>query len=144
MSNLYNLYSDLLFFLFHRSSYIYGDGQAVPRIIKFLKQIDVDKEIQKGFVFPPMPESISKDIDHILETQSALAVDMGGTHLRVAIVSNEVYMFVSLFVCLFICSELLMLESLSQDIDLILETQSALAVNMGGTHLRFAIVSIEV
>lgn len=72
------------------SSFIYGDGHALPRILKFLKSINLQGEIQKKFVFPPMPESPSRDIDHILETQSALAVDLGGTHLRVAVVSSEV------------------------------------------------------
>ncbi|XP_033098876.1 bifunctional UDP-N-acetylglucosamine 2-epimerase/N-acetylmannosamine kinase-like isoform X2 [Anneissia japonica] len=70
-------------------SYIYGDGQAVPRIVKFLKAMSLKDEIQKSFVFPPMPDSKSMDIDHILEIQSALAVDLGGTHLRVAIVTNS-------------------------------------------------------
>lgn len=37
-----------------------------------------------------MKENISQDIDHILETLSALAVDLGGTNLRVAIVSMKV------------------------------------------------------
>lgn len=69
-------------------SFIYGDGHALPRIMKFLNSINLEGEIQKKFVFPPMPESPSKDIDHILETQSALAVDLGGTHLRVAVVSS--------------------------------------------------------
>lgn len=68
-------------------SYIYGDGHAVPRIIKFIKTIKHEDKIQKQFIFPPMPESVSIDIDHILETQSALAVDMGGTQLRVAVVA---------------------------------------------------------
>ncbi|XP_071792894.1 bifunctional UDP-N-acetylglucosamine 2-epimerase/N-acetylmannosamine kinase-like isoform X2 [Asterias amurensis] len=70
-------------------SYIYGDGHAIPRIMKFLKSIDITCETQKSFVFPPMPASHSRDIDHILETQSALAVDLGGTHLRVALVDNH-------------------------------------------------------
>ena len=86
--NLLHLTVLLLHFIY--SSYIYGDGHAVPRIVKFLKEVNTTDEIQKTFVFPPMPESISKDIDHILETQSALAVDMGGTQLRVAIVSQHV------------------------------------------------------
>uniref|UniRef100_A0A8C4GHU3 Glucosamine (UDP-N-acetyl)-2-epimerase/N-acetylmannosamine kinase n=1 Tax=Dicentrarchus labrax TaxID=13489 RepID=A0A8C4GHU3_DICLA len=67
-------------------SKIYGDGNAVPRIIKFLRTIDLDEPLQKTFCFPPVKDSISQDIDHILETQSALAVDLGGTNLRVAIV----------------------------------------------------------
>uniref|UniRef100_A0A8C8DI77 Glucosamine (UDP-N-acetyl)-2-epimerase/N-acetylmannosamine kinase n=1 Tax=Oryzias sinensis TaxID=183150 RepID=A0A8C8DI77_9TELE len=67
-------------------SKIYGDGSAVPRILKFLRSIDLDEPLQKTFCFPPVKESISQDIDHILETQSALAVDLGGTNLRVAIV----------------------------------------------------------
>ncbi|XP_023991156.1 bifunctional UDP-N-acetylglucosamine 2-epimerase/N-acetylmannosamine kinase isoform X3 [Salvelinus sp. IW2-2015] len=69
-------------------SKIYGDGNAVPRIMKFLQTIDLDEPLQKTFCFPPVKEwDISQDIDHILETQSALAVDLGGTNLRVAIVS---------------------------------------------------------
>lgn len=67
-------------------SKIYGDGNAVPRILKFLRSIDLDKPLQKTFCFPPVKDSISQDIDHILETQSALSVDLGGTNLRVAIV----------------------------------------------------------
>lgn len=67
-------------------SKIYGDGSAVPRILKFLRAIDLDEPLQKTFCFPPVKESISQDIDHILETQTALAVDLGGTNLRVAIV----------------------------------------------------------
>ncbi|XP_029529515.1 bifunctional UDP-N-acetylglucosamine 2-epimerase/N-acetylmannosamine kinase-like isoform X1 [Oncorhynchus nerka] len=68
-------------------SKIYGDGNAVPRILKFLRTIDLDEPLQKTFCFPPVKEwDISQDIDHILETQSALAVDLGGTNLRVAIV----------------------------------------------------------
>ncbi|XP_041047385.1 bifunctional UDP-N-acetylglucosamine 2-epimerase/N-acetylmannosamine kinase isoform X2 [Carcharodon carcharias] len=70
-------------------SKIYGDGNAVPRILKFLKSIDMDEPLQKKFCFPPVKECISQDIDHILETQSALAVDLGGTNLRVAIVSMK-------------------------------------------------------
>ncbi|EMP25329.1 Bifunctional UDP-N-acetylglucosamine 2-epimerase/N-acetylmannosamine kinase [Chelonia mydas] len=70
-------------------SKIYGDGNAVPRILKFLKSIDLKKPLQKKFCFPPVKENISQDIDHILETQSALAVDLGGTNLRVAIVSMK-------------------------------------------------------
>eukprot|EP00064_Thunnus_orientalis_P019180 superscaffoldBa00004681_g19294 len=67
-------------------SKIYGDGNAVPRILKFLRTIDLEEPLQKTFCFPPMKDSISQDIDHILEMQSALAVDLGGTNLRVAIV----------------------------------------------------------
>ncbi|KAG7485784.1 bifunctional UDP-N-acetylglucosamine 2-epimerase/N-acetylmannosamine kinase isoform X2 [Solea senegalensis] len=65
---------------------IYGDGNAVTRILKFLRTIDLDEPLQKTFCFPPVKDSFSQDIDHILETQSALAVDLGGTNLRVAIV----------------------------------------------------------
>ncbi|KAG7458946.1 hypothetical protein MATL_G00225960 [Megalops atlanticus] len=72
-------------------SKIYGDGNAVPRILKFLQSIDLDEPLQKTFRFPPVKECISQDIDHILETQSALAVDLGGTNLRVAIVSMKVH-----------------------------------------------------
>uniref|UniRef100_A0A674MF81 Glucosamine (UDP-N-acetyl)-2-epimerase/N-acetylmannosamine kinase n=1 Tax=Takifugu rubripes TaxID=31033 RepID=A0A674MF81_TAKRU len=67
-------------------SKIYGDGNAVPRILKFLSSIDLDEPLQKTFCFPPVKDPISQDIDHILETQSALAVDLGGTNLRVAII----------------------------------------------------------
>ncbi|XP_041641663.1 bifunctional UDP-N-acetylglucosamine 2-epimerase/N-acetylmannosamine kinase-like [Cheilinus undulatus] len=67
-------------------SNVYGDGSAVPRILKFLRTIDLDEPLQKTFCFPPVKESISQDIDHILETQTALAVDLGGTNLRVAII----------------------------------------------------------
>uniref|UniRef100_A0A8C8TTM0 Glucosamine (UDP-N-acetyl)-2-epimerase/N-acetylmannosamine kinase n=1 Tax=Peromyscus maniculatus bairdii TaxID=230844 RepID=A0A8C8TTM0_PERMB len=70
-------------------SKIYGDGNAVPRILKFLKSIDLQEPLQKQFCFPPVKENISQDIDHILETLSALAVDLGGTNLRVAIVSMK-------------------------------------------------------
>ncbi|KAM6036328.1 bifunctional UDP-N-acetylglucosamine 2-epimerase/N-acetylmannosamine kinase isoform 3-T5 [Theristicus caerulescens] len=70
-------------------SKIYGDGNAVPRILKFLKSIDLKEPLQKKFCFPPVKDNISQDIDHILETQSALAVDLGGTNLRVAIVSMK-------------------------------------------------------
>ncbi|XP_067850983.1 bifunctional UDP-N-acetylglucosamine 2-epimerase/N-acetylmannosamine kinase [Heptranchias perlo] len=70
-------------------SKIYGDGNAVPRILKFLKLIDMNEPLQKKFCFPPVKECISQDIDYILETQSALAVDLGGTNLRVAIVSMK-------------------------------------------------------
>ncbi|XP_051801832.1 bifunctional UDP-N-acetylglucosamine 2-epimerase/N-acetylmannosamine kinase-like [Acanthochromis polyacanthus] len=64
----------------------YGDGNTVPRILKFLRTIDLDEPLQKTFCFPPVKDPISQDIDHILETQSALAIDLGGTNLRVAIV----------------------------------------------------------
>ncbi|XP_014907094.1 bifunctional UDP-N-acetylglucosamine 2-epimerase/N-acetylmannosamine kinase isoform X2 [Poecilia latipinna] len=70
-------------------SKIYGDGNAVPRILKFLSSIDLDEPLQKTFCFPPVKDTISQDIDHILETQSALAVDLGGTNLRVAIVCMQ-------------------------------------------------------
>ncbi|XP_010023032.1 PREDICTED: bifunctional UDP-N-acetylglucosamine 2-epimerase/N-acetylmannosamine kinase isoform X2 [Nestor notabilis] len=70
-------------------SKIYGDGNAVPRILKFLKSINLKEPLQKKFCFPPVKDNISQDIDHILETQSALAVDLGGTNLRVAIVSMK-------------------------------------------------------
>ncbi|XP_041112570.1 bifunctional UDP-N-acetylglucosamine 2-epimerase/N-acetylmannosamine kinase isoform X2 [Polyodon spathula] len=70
-------------------SKIYGDGNAVPRILKFLKSIDLDEPMQKKFCFPPVKECFSQDIDHVLETQSALAVDLGGTNLRVAIISMK-------------------------------------------------------
>ncbi|XP_023389996.1 bifunctional UDP-N-acetylglucosamine 2-epimerase/N-acetylmannosamine kinase [Pteropus vampyrus] len=70
-------------------SKIYGDGNAVPRILKFLKSIDLQEPLQKKFCFPPVKENISQDIDHILETLSALAVDLGGTNLRVAIVGMK-------------------------------------------------------
>ncbi|XP_051982210.1 bifunctional UDP-N-acetylglucosamine 2-epimerase/N-acetylmannosamine kinase-like isoform X1 [Xyrauchen texanus] len=70
-------------------SKIYGDGNAVQRILKFLQTIDLSEPLQKKFCFPPVKECISQDIDHILETQSALAVDLGGTNLRVAIVSMK-------------------------------------------------------
>uniref|UniRef100_A0A671FCZ0 Glucosamine (UDP-N-acetyl)-2-epimerase/N-acetylmannosamine kinase n=1 Tax=Rhinolophus ferrumequinum TaxID=59479 RepID=A0A671FCZ0_RHIFE len=70
-------------------SKIYGDGNAVPRILKFLKSIDLQEPLQKKFCFPPVKENISQDIDHILETLSALAVDLGGTNLRVAIISMK-------------------------------------------------------
>ncbi|KAM9449468.1 bifunctional UDP-N-acetylglucosamine 2-epimerase/N-acetylmannosamine kinase isoform 2-T2 [Clarias gariepinus] len=69
-------------------SKIYGDGNAVPRILKFLQSIDLSEPVQKTFSFPPVPEdSVSQDIDHILETQSALGIDLGGTNLRVGIVT---------------------------------------------------------
>ncbi|XP_059192730.1 bifunctional UDP-N-acetylglucosamine 2-epimerase/N-acetylmannosamine kinase isoform X2 [Centropristis striata] len=67
-------------------SKIYGDGNAVPRILKFLRKICLNEPLQKTFCFPPVKDCISQDIDHILETQSALAVDLGGTNLRVAII----------------------------------------------------------
>ncbi|XP_028301038.1 bifunctional UDP-N-acetylglucosamine 2-epimerase/N-acetylmannosamine kinase isoform X3 [Gouania willdenowi] len=67
-------------------SKIYGDGNAVPRILKFLHSIDLNEPLQKTFCFPPVKDPISQDIDHILETQSALAIDLGGTNLRVAII----------------------------------------------------------
>ncbi|XP_052402468.1 bifunctional UDP-N-acetylglucosamine 2-epimerase/N-acetylmannosamine kinase-like isoform X3 [Carassius gibelio] len=70
-------------------SKIYGDGNAVQRILKFMQTIDLSEPLQKKFCFPPVKECISQDIDHILETQSALAVDLGGTNLRVAIVSMK-------------------------------------------------------
>ncbi|XP_062898637.1 bifunctional UDP-N-acetylglucosamine 2-epimerase/N-acetylmannosamine kinase isoform X1 [Mobula hypostoma] len=70
-------------------SKIYGDGNAVPRILRFLKTIDVTEPLQKKFCFPPVKECGSQDIDHILEIQSALAVDLGGTNLRVAIISMQ-------------------------------------------------------
>ncbi|KAJ8377847.1 hypothetical protein AAFF_G00250790 [Aldrovandia affinis] len=70
-------------------STIYGDGNAVPRILKFLKGVDLEEPLQKSFRFPPAKDCDSQDIDHILETQSALAVDLGGTNLRVAIVSMK-------------------------------------------------------
>ncbi|XP_078592793.1 bifunctional UDP-N-acetylglucosamine 2-epimerase/N-acetylmannosamine kinase-like [Branchiostoma floridae x Branchiostoma japonicum] len=73
------------------SSHIYGDGHACQRIMKFIHTIksDLDKPIQKAFIFPPMRDTVSQDIDHILEIQSALAVDLGGTNLRVAIVGQQ-------------------------------------------------------
>ncbi|KAB0389933.1 hypothetical protein E2I00_015917, partial [Balaenoptera physalus] len=74
---------------FGKHSKIYGDGNAVPRILKFLKSIDLQEPLQKKFCFPPVKDNISQDIDHILETLSALAVDLGGTNLRVAIVSMK-------------------------------------------------------
>lgn len=77
-------------FLFLTSSKIYGDGNAVLRILKFLRTIDLDEPLQKTFCFPPVKDTISQDIDHILETQSALAIDLGGTNLRVAIVCMRV------------------------------------------------------
>uniref|UniRef100_A0A671RGC6 Bifunctional UDP-N-acetylglucosamine 2-epimerase/N-acetylmannosamine kinase n=1 Tax=Sinocyclocheilus anshuiensis TaxID=1608454 RepID=A0A671RGC6_9TELE len=67
-------------------SKIYGDGNAVQRILKFMQSINLSEPLQKKFCFPAVKECISQDIDHILETQSALAVDLGGTNLRVAIV----------------------------------------------------------
>uniref|UniRef100_A0A8C6UH97 Glucosamine (UDP-N-acetyl)-2-epimerase/N-acetylmannosamine kinase n=1 Tax=Neogobius melanostomus TaxID=47308 RepID=A0A8C6UH97_9GOBI len=67
-------------------SKIYGDGNAVPRIMKFLLSVNLNKPLQKTFRFPIVKDCISQDIDHILETQSALAIDLGGTNLRVAIV----------------------------------------------------------
>ncbi|XP_029458501.1 bifunctional UDP-N-acetylglucosamine 2-epimerase/N-acetylmannosamine kinase isoform X3 [Rhinatrema bivittatum] len=70
-------------------SKIYGDGNSVPRIVKFLKSINLIEPLQKKFQFPPVKDSISQDIDHILETQSALAVDLGGTNLRIALVSMK-------------------------------------------------------
>ncbi|XP_043096869.1 bifunctional UDP-N-acetylglucosamine 2-epimerase/N-acetylmannosamine kinase isoform X2 [Puntigrus tetrazona] len=70
-------------------SKIYGDGNAVQRILKFMQSIDLSEPLQKKFCFPAVKECISQDIDHILETQSALAVDLGGTNLRVAIVSMK-------------------------------------------------------
>ncbi|XP_068070496.1 bifunctional UDP-N-acetylglucosamine 2-epimerase/N-acetylmannosamine kinase isoform X1 [Danio rerio] len=70
-------------------SKIYGDGNAVQRILKFLQTIDLSEPLQKKFCFPPVKECISQDIDHILETQSALSVDLGGTNLRVGIVSMK-------------------------------------------------------
>ncbi|XP_060920432.1 bifunctional UDP-N-acetylglucosamine 2-epimerase/N-acetylmannosamine kinase isoform X3 [Labrus mixtus] len=80
---------DLQFGKRYPCSKIYGDGNAVPRILKFLRTIDLDEPLQKTFCFPPVKESISQDIDHILETQTALAVDLGGTNLRVAIVCQR-------------------------------------------------------
>ncbi|KAJ8382336.1 hypothetical protein SKAU_G00031140 [Synaphobranchus kaupii] len=70
-------------------SKIYGDGNSVPRILKFLQSIDLDEPLQKTFRFPPVNDCFSQDIDHILESQSALAVDLGGTNLRVAIISMK-------------------------------------------------------
>ncbi|XP_016312519.1 bifunctional UDP-N-acetylglucosamine 2-epimerase/N-acetylmannosamine kinase-like isoform X1 [Sinocyclocheilus anshuiensis] len=72
-------------------SKIYGDGNAVQRILKFMQSINLSEPLQKKFCFPAVKECISQDIDHILETQSALAVDLGGTNLRVAIVCMKVY-----------------------------------------------------
>lgn len=83
------------------SSKIYGDGSAVPRILKFLHSIDLDEPLQKTFCFPIVRDCISQDIDHILETQSALAVDLGGTNLRVAIVCMRVSCFTRFIQILF-------------------------------------------
>uniref|UniRef100_A0A8C2G8Z1 Bifunctional UDP-N-acetylglucosamine 2-epimerase/N-acetylmannosamine kinase n=1 Tax=Cyprinus carpio TaxID=7962 RepID=A0A8C2G8Z1_CYPCA len=74
-------------------SKIYGDGNAVQRILKFMQTIDLSEPLQKKFCFPSVKECISQDIDHILETQSALAVDLGGTNLRVAIISMKAYSY---------------------------------------------------
>lgn len=82
---------------FPPSSKIYGDGNAVPRILKFLQSINLDEPLQKSFCFPAVKDCISQDIDHILETQSALAVDLGGTNLRVAIVSMVVRCYIYIF-----------------------------------------------
>lgn len=80
------------------SSKIYGDGNAVPRILKFLQSIDLSEPVQKTFSFPPVPEdSVSQDIDHILETQSALGIDLGGTNLRVGIVTMTVHTHTEIF-----------------------------------------------
>eukprot|EP00118_Oscarella_pearsei_P005167 m.23450 g.23450 ORF g.23450 m.23450 type:complete len:754 (+) comp28474_c0_seq2:110-2371(+) len=68
-------------------SHIYGDGHAVQRITTFLKAINMDDDVQKDFSFPPMPASSSVDIDHVLDVQAAVAVDLGGTNLRVAVVT---------------------------------------------------------
>lgn len=76
---------------------IYGDGSAVPRILKFLRTIDLDEPLQKTFCFPPVKDSFSQDIDYILETQSALSIDLGGTNLRVAIVCMKVRCSSSVF-----------------------------------------------
>ncbi|XP_041936994.1 bifunctional UDP-N-acetylglucosamine 2-epimerase/N-acetylmannosamine kinase isoform X2 [Alosa sapidissima] len=81
---------DLQFGKRYPCSKIYGDGNAVPRILKFLQSINLDEPLQKTFCFPTVKDCISQDIDHILETQSALAVDLGGTNLRVAIISMKV------------------------------------------------------
>lgn len=67
-------------------SHIYGDGHCIPRVLQFIREIKYKSDIQKEFNFPAMPASSSQDIDHILEIQSALAVDLGGTSLRVSIV----------------------------------------------------------
>ncbi|XP_076151619.1 bifunctional UDP-N-acetylglucosamine 2-epimerase/N-acetylmannosamine kinase isoform X2 [Alosa pseudoharengus] len=80
---------DLQFGKRYPCSKIYGDGNAVPRILKFLQSINLDEPLQKTFCFPTVKDCISQDIDHILETQSALAVDLGGTNLRVAIISMK-------------------------------------------------------
>ncbi|KAM9313956.1 bifunctional UDP-N-acetylglucosamine 2-epimerase/N-acetylmannosamine kinase-like [Pholidichthys leucotaenia] len=77
---------ELQFGIRYPCSKIYGDGNAVPRILKFLRTIDLDEPLQKTFCFPPVKDCLFKDIDHILETQSALVIDLGGTNLRVAIV----------------------------------------------------------
>ncbi|KAK0145371.1 Bifunctional UDP-N-acetylglucosamine 2-epimerase/N-acetylmannosamine kinase [Merluccius polli] len=53
---------------------------------RFLRNIKLDEPLQKSFCFPPVKGAFFQDIDHILETQSALAVDLGGTNLRIAIV----------------------------------------------------------
>ena len=68
-------------------SHIYGDGEAVRRIVDFFKAVNLDDVIQKDFSFPAMPMSSSVDIDHVLDVQSAVAIDLGGTNLRVAIVT---------------------------------------------------------
>ncbi|KAI1888251.1 hypothetical protein AGOR_G00183100 [Albula goreensis] len=70
-------------------SQIYGNGNSVQHILRFLQSIDLDEPLQKTFRFPPVKTCTSQDIDHILETQSALALDLGGTNLRVAIVSMK-------------------------------------------------------
>ncbi|CAJ1052741.1 bifunctional UDP-N-acetylglucosamine 2-epimerase/N-acetylmannosamine kinase-like isoform X1 [Xyrichtys novacula] len=70
-------------------SKVYGDGNAVPRILKFLCSIDLNEPLQKTFRFPPVRDSITQDIDHILETQAALVVDLGRTNLTVAIICQR-------------------------------------------------------
>lgn len=90
--------------LFYISSKIYGDGNAVTRILRFLRDIDLDEPLQKTFCFPPVKDPISQDIDHILETQSALAVDLGGTNLRVAIICMRVRLHLRHRYCLLFTS----------------------------------------
>ncbi|XP_063718449.1 bifunctional UDP-N-acetylglucosamine 2-epimerase/N-acetylmannosamine kinase-like isoform X1 [Symsagittifera roscoffensis] len=80
--------------------YIYGDGRAVERIVKFIKEIDCDSPVEKSFNFDRnssglrAPSKASFGAEFPLSRQAhslqlALAVDLGGSFIRVALVDDR-------------------------------------------------------
>ncbi|XP_077991584.1 bifunctional UDP-N-acetylglucosamine 2-epimerase/N-acetylmannosamine kinase-like [Glandiceps talaboti] len=72
-------------------SHLYGDGNAVDRILDFLRNIDITERLQKSYNFPTIPVSRNthRDIDQVVNKQAVLSVSIEGAMIKTGLVNEK-------------------------------------------------------